>query len=210
MRYYLLLFSFYILGIDAMAQADTNTTKLSPAQDKRVRLGVKLGLNGANFNFNRGFPTMSLPVETTWKLGVAGGFMLQIPIVHKLFFKQEYLYSQMRGRASTIDKIYMFDYLSFPIMIKYDLLSNLSIVGGAQFDLLVKAKQQANGITSDITHDVEERSIGATAGVEYYVWQNVGFAARYMYGLNNIGIGQRSNVTEFKYESVQITTNIRF
>ena len=84
------------------------------------------------------------------------------------------------------------------------------MMAGPQFDLLVKAKQTTGGSTTDITHDTEERSIGITGGIEYRITPAVSICARYMHGFNHIGLGQRSNIQEFKYEMMQLTAAIHF
>ncbi len=105
---------------------------------------------------------------------------------------------------------YAFSYLSLPVLLKYNILPCFALLAGPQFDLLIQAKQRINGTSSDITHDTEERSVGATAGLEYYVVKNLSLTARYMYGLNHIGGRQRSAATEFEYQLVQFTTDIKF
>jgi hypothetical protein len=189
---------------------DAGPTKPLVEANQRVRFGAKLGLNVSNVNFNRGFPTPSVPVQTTWQAGFVGGGLLQVPIHNKFSFQQEYLYAQMQGKVKNTDTEYTFSYLSFPILFKYDVLKRISLLAGAQFDLLIDAHQKVGGVRASITHDVEERSIGATAGLEYSVLPKLSFTARYMHGLNNIGIGQRSAVTEFKYELVQLTADVKF
>jgi len=76
--------------------------------------------------------------------------------------------------------------------------------------LLINAKKKAGDTYSGITHDTEERNFGITAGFEYKVIDDISLNARYLSGLSHIGIGQRSNVKEFKIEQFQLTTGISF
>jgi opacity protein-like surface antigen len=180
------------------------------SQIAKVRFGAKIGLNISNTDFNRGVPAPIVPVDTKWKPGIAVGFLIQIPISKALSLQQEYLFSQMGGEIKNSGTEYKFSYLSLPLFMKYRFLSRFAVFAGPQLDLLIQAKQQVSGTNSDITHDTEERSVGAVAGVEYHVLRNMSFTGHYMHGLNHIGIGQRSDIMEFMYESVQFATEIKF
>ncbi|HEY8733586.1 MAG TPA: hypothetical protein VIL90_03405, partial [Puia sp.] len=67
-----------------------------------------------------------------------------------------------------------------------------------------------NGVNTNITHDVEERGIGLIGGLEFTILKSIFLSARYMQGLNHVGIGQRSYTKEFKYQVVNFTAGIRF
>ncbi|WP_324672717.1 outer membrane beta-barrel protein [Hymenobacter sp. GOD-10R] len=181
-----------------------------PGEKAAVRFGARLGANITNTNFNQGFPKPVVSVETTWKAGVMAGFFWQIPLRKNLFLQQEYLFSQMGGAEKSTGTTYQLRYLSLPLLLQYKPLSKLAFVVGPQFDLLLQAKERTNGTTTTITHDTEERSFGATAGLEFYITNGFSLQARYMQGLNHIGIGQRSDVQEFKHQMVQVATAIRF
>jgi len=176
----------------------------------KVRFGARLGANVTNTNFNQGFPRPAEPVATQWKTGVVGGFFWQIPLRKNLFLQQEYLFSQMGGAVKSTSTTYQLRYLSLPLLLQYRFVPKLALVAGPQFDLLLQAKQQVNGATTTITHDTEERSIGATAGLEFYLTNRLSLDARYMQGLNHVGIGQRSSVQEFKHQMVQVAAVVRF
>ncbi|WP_210519389.1 porin family protein [Hymenobacter terricola] len=207
MKHILLLLSL-ICCLAANSNAQESSKQFSPIE--KVRFGAKVGLNVSNTNFNRGVPPPVVPVGTKWKSGIAVGFLVQVPISRAFSLQQEYLFSQMGGEITDSGTEYKFSYLSLPLLLKYGLLSRFAVFAGPQFDFLIQAKQQVSGTSLDITHDTEERSVGATAGVEYYVLKNVSLTGRYMHGLNHIGIGQRSNITEFMYESVQVAAEVKF
>jgi hypothetical protein len=135
---------------------------------------------------------------------------VQIALPHRLALQQEYLFSQVRGEVSNGGAQYTLRYLSLPLLLKYTLVPRVAVVAGPQFDLLIQARQKVGSQTADITHDTEERGIGATAGVEVSLWKRLSLNARYLQGLNHIGIGQRSAVQEFKLQSIQLTLDTRF
>ncbi|OUJ73806.1 hypothetical protein BXP70_12575 [Hymenobacter crusticola] len=181
-----------------------------PTEKKAVRFGAKLGVNFANMNFNQGFPKPVTPIETTWKTGAVAGFFLQIPLLPKLSLQQEYLFSQLGAARTSTATTYRLRYLSLPLLLQYKVLPKLAFVAGPQFDLLLQATARTNGATTTITHDTEERSIGATAGLSFYITDHISLDARYLQGLNHIGIGQRSDVLEFKHQMVQVAAAVRF
>jgi opacity protein-like surface antigen len=198
------LLSSGALAANAQAPADAR-----PARKLPVSFGLRLGLNYSNTNFNLGEPKPVVPVETKWKTGFVAGGLVEIALNEHLALQQEYLYSQQSGEVTTGAR-YQLHYLSLPLLLKYRVLPRLAVVAGPQLDLLLKAQQEANGQTTTITHDTEERGFGATAGLEVTIWRSLGLSARYLQGLNHVGIGQRSAVQEFKWQSVQVAAEVRF
>ncbi|WP_188814902.1 porin family protein [Hymenobacter cavernae] len=195
----------------ATSTAAAPTAKQQAGTKPAVRFGAKLGLNVSNTNFNRGFPKPATSIETTWKPGAVVGLFVQVPFSQKLSLQQEYLFSQMGGKVKSTGTEYRFNYLSLPVLLKYSLTPRFGIALGPQFDLLLQAKQKINGASTTITHDTEERSISATAGAEFYVLDNLSLNLRYLYGLNHVGLSQRSgNPTEFKYEMAQLSATVTF
>lgn len=190
----------------ASAQAPADAP---PAHKLPVRFGLRLGLNYSNTNFNMGEPKPVVPIGTKWKTGFVVGALVEVGLSEHLALQQEYLYAQQRGEVRGGAR-YQLHYLSLPLLLKYRVLPRLAVVAGPQFDLMLKAQQELSGQTTDITHDTEERGLGATAGLEMSLWRNLGLSARYLQGLNHVGIGQRSAVQEFKWQSVQVAAEIRF
>jgi hypothetical protein len=94
--------------------------------------------------------------------------------------------------------------------LNYAISPAIAILAGPEAGLLIQAQSSKNGEKTNITHDVEERSIGLTGGLVVKIYKNIFFSIRYIQGLNHIGIGQRSDIKEFKYEAVNLTTGILF
>ncbi|TPG61746.1 porin family protein [Hymenobacter nivis] len=207
----LLLTVFFCSAASAAVAQPTAEQANYYARPTKVRFGAKVGLNLSNTDFNRGFPAPAVPVETSWRPGFAAGFTLQVPVGQRgLSVQQEYLFSQLGGRVSATGTTYTLRYLSLPLLLKYGVSRRLAVLAGPQADLLIQANQQVGGTTTDITHDTEERSVGATAGLEYFLGPRLSVTARYVHGLNHVGLGQRSAVTEFKFEAVQLSADVKF
>jgi len=174
------------------------------------RFGFMAGINLSNMNFNRGFPRPSAPLASAWKSGIMISFLVKVPLAKNLFLQPQYSYIQRRGADKSLETSYVVDYFSLPALLSYKISPHFSLLAGPQAEILIHAKATNNGITNTITHNVEERSIGALAGIEFRLSQNFFLTAHYMKGLNHIGIGQRQDVKEFQYDGVDLMAGIEF
>jgi opacity protein-like surface antigen len=198
-----------LLGGGSYAASGQASADAPPARKLPVSFGLRLGLNYSNTNFNMGEPKPVVPVDTKWKPGFVAGALVEVGLSEHLALQQEYLYAQQSGEIKNGAR-YRLQYLSLPLLLKYRVLPHLAIVAGPQFDLMLKAQQEVGGQTTDSTHDTEERGFSATAGLEVSILRNLSLSARYLQGLNHVGIGQRSAVQEFKWQSVQLAAEVRF
>jgi len=201
----LFLLYFCIISYTLSAQTD-----ISGSVKNLVSFGFKAGINVSNMNFNKGEPAPTTPIQASWKPDFALGLFMEVPVCNNLYIQPEYLYSQMAGEDKNSEEAYNMSYLSLPVLLKYKIGHKLAILAGPQFDLLIKAEQKNSAENSNITHDTEERSISAIAGLEFNLIKPLNLGVRYLHGFNHIGIGQRSAVKEFKYEAVQLSAAVKF
>jgi hypothetical protein len=68
------------------------------AQNQKVKLGVKAGLNLASLNFDES------ELNSSNKTGFTAGFMVEIPMAKNFSFQPELLYSQQGSETSFSDK----------------------------------------------------------------------------------------------------------
>lgn len=203
MRKYFLLTTLTMMALQlASAQGFNNEPEFK-------RFGFKAGANFSHMNFSRSVNSAAANIETSWKTGITIGFLMAVPITDNLSLQPEYLYTQTGGTVKSTNTAYKFSYLSLPVSLRYT-FNKFGISAGPQFDLLIDAKRSQNGTSTKITRDTEERSISFTGSIDYEVVPSFSICARYIYGFNNVGLGQRSNVQEFKYDMAQITACIRF
>jgi opacity protein-like surface antigen len=174
------------------------------------QFGFQAGAAFSNMNFNKGEPAPVVKIDPSWKAGFTFGLLMRVPLGNKGWLQPEYNYVQRKGTDKSIGTSYDLDYLSLPLLLHYKLCHRFSIYAGPQGELLVHATSNNNGVKTNITHDTEERSLAAVAGIECRVIQSFFLSARYLRGFNHIGIGQRSSVKEFKYEAVSIMAGIHF
>lgn len=166
--------------------------------------GLKFSLNISNTNFNKGRPKPAIPVETSWKTGFSGGVFLNIPLISSLSLQQEYLYTYLRSELKSDKVEYHLSYISLPILLNLKIKSRVSVVVGPQVDVLIQAKHHFNGQSSNIIHEVEERQIGVSAGASFKLSKSLHLGAKFIHGINHVGIRQTGNTKEFKLEQVQV------
>jgi Outer membrane protein beta-barrel domain len=172
--------------------------------------GFQAGINISNMNFNAGEPPPEVHADPSWKTGFTFGLQLRVPLSKKWILQPEYSFSQRNGSDRSIETSYMLNFFSLPILLNYQASPRFNLIAGPQFEILIDASSAENGMKTNITHDVEERGIGITGGLEFIVIKSFFLSAKYLQGLNHVGIGQRSNTKEFKYQSLMFTAGIRF
>ena len=173
--------------------------------------GFQAGANISNMNFNLGSTAPDTTIASSWKAGFTFGFILQIPLAKKFSLEPEYSFTRRYGADNSLGIDFRMDYLSMPVLVKYQFFERFALLAGPQFELLINARSTNRGENTDITHQVEERSVGIAAGLEVQIVRAFFVSARYIEGFNNIGIWQRaSDVKEFKYQLIIITAGIRF
>ena len=174
------------------------------------QFGFIAGTDISNMNFNAGFPTPAAPVEASWKSGINLGLLVHIPLGKNFSLQPEYHYVQRRGSDKSIGSAYRANYLSLPVLLIYSISPCFALLAGPQQELLITAKAINNEGSSNITHDMEERSFGVTGGFNLRIYRSFFLSARYLHGLNHIGIGQRSDIKEFKYQSASLSLEFDF
>lgn len=184
--------------------ADTAIQKLYESTSK-LRFGARLGLGVSNTNFNKGYPKPETRMDMAWKPSFSVGIILRVSVCNKLSVQQEYLYTHLKGEVESEGISYNLSYISLPVLFIYEAVPKLSFVLGPHFDLLVQAKEKYNVTNTDITHYIEERSIGGVIGISYRVSDAVHIDGRYQQSINQIGIRRGVLVKEFKAELLQIS-----
>lgn len=199
----LLLWGVALLGL-AVPKASAG-----PGRDSvTVSVGASGGTTLTRANFNRGFPRPAVPVSSAWAVGLTAGLWLRVALGRRWSFRQSYLYAEAGGMPQDVALRYRFRYLSLPAQLGYQLTPWLAVEAGPRFDLLLSARQSAPDAV--ITHDTEERHLGAMLSFRGRIGRRLGLGLHYVHGLSHVGLGQRSSVREFKHEWVSLTGDYRF
>lgn len=182
--------------------------ELRPKNENPVRFGYKMGMNLSNMNFNRGYSGVSVPLLQDWKTGYLLGLKMEIPLGGKFSLDQEYLYSRVGGEFQPLASTYVLDYLSLPLLLKYRFYPSFSFMAGPNFDLLIKGREVKSGQNLRITKMTEERNVGLNVGLSYRLAKHIELNVRFIQGINHVGIFQRSGRREFKWEVIQLSTEL--
>lgn len=195
-------------------------TVLASSLSFAQQFGVKAGLDLSDIS------NTSTAVDTKMKTGLYAGVTATFPITESYSIKPELVYNQMGaktdlydfggiiGQVSTTTKL---DYLSLPIMLQYNLPSNLYLEVGPEFSYMLSANQSLNTIitpSTNINMDYLNRfNVGAGVGAGLKINENLGINARYTFGLT--GIGKDGNVTDYflsnsKNNNLQVGLDFNF
>lgn len=188
-------FALMAIVFATTAQAQKTTTK-------NLTWGYKIGINCSNLRVEDG-------ANTDWKTGLATGLFFNVKLTNKLSLQPEALYSSM-GAKNVVNGSgsLRLNYFSLPVMIKYPVCKNLSVLAGPQIDMLIQAKTKSSSNQFDkVTNDYNESSFGFTGGAEWWPVHCFGFSARYIYGLNDVAGFDR---VEMKNQGVQLMSAVKF
>lgn len=175
-------------------------TLVQAQKTKNFSWGYKIGINGSNLRTENG--------SEDWKTGLATGLFFNVKLANNLSLQPEALYSSMgarnmNGGGSSL----RLNYFSLPVVAKYTICKNLSVLAGPQIDMLIQAKaKSSNNSFTKITDEFKESSFNLTGGVEYWPAKCLGFSGRYIYGLSNIALLGN----ELKNSGVQVMAAVRF
>ena len=167
------------------------------AQDHKVKLGIKAGLNITNLTYDES------ELNSSAKTGVTGGLMLEIPLTKNFSLQPELLYSQQGSKSSYSDpdvtnsnfkSTIKLNYLNTPVMLKYYVTKDLTLQAGPQIGILLKAnnKYEDNflGFENKESMNLKEYASGIDTSVNFglgYQFKQKYYAdARYNLSYSNI------------------------
>ena len=187
-----------VLGsLVSMAQESQSLKETSKTTPK-VTFGAKAGLNLANLT-----SSADLGDNKSMRTGLHIGAVAEITIDGKFSLQPEFLYSMQGAKYSEIDYDYYdyvykstikYDYISIPMMAKYYVSDDFSLLAGPQISFLVNAEEEwieSNDYDDDYgTDDLKSISssvdFGLNLGGEYKLENGLNFSARYNLGLTSI------------------------
>lgn len=187
-----------------------NNAIAQPLDNQNVRFGIRAGMNFSSMNFVDDSLPSEISNEATWKSGGVVGLFMIVPLYGSFYIQPEYLYSQMGGITKSPQTKFEYNYLSMPVFLRWQAGQRFSLLLGPQFDLLINAKQKNGESIEVITEELEDRSIGATFGVEISLGQSFLVGIRYMRGINEIDYFRIPENQEFKYEMLQVSIGYIF
>lgn len=176
------------------------------AQDQKVKLGIKAGLNMANLSVDES------ELNSSDKTGFTAGLMVEIPLAKKFSLQPELLYSQQGSKFSYSDaevsnsnfkSTIKLNYFNIPVMLKYYVTKGLSVQAGPQIGILLKSNNEYQdnflGYDNKENMNLKEYSSGIDTSVNFglgYQFRDK-FYADARYNLSYSNVFKESDVSYF-------------
>ncbi|MDP5199103.1 porin family protein [Flavobacterium sp. DG2-3] len=176
------------------------------AQDQKVKLGIKAGLNMANLSVDES------ELNSSDKTGFTAGLMVEIPLAKQFSVQPELLYSQQGSKFSYSDaevsnsnfkSTIKLNYLNIPVMLKYYVAKGLSVQAGPQIGILLKANNEYQdnflGYDNKENMNLKKYSSGIDTSVNFglgYQFRDK-FYADARYNLSYSNVFKESDVSYF-------------
>lgn len=184
---------------------------LAATATAQVKFGGKAGINLAKFSGK----SDGVSYKTDSKIGLHIGGLAEFPITKSFSVMPEINFDQLGGQESqdlgplgTIEAKYMLNYISVPVLAKYN-AGGLGIYAGPQIGLLVNAKGKVGNEKSDIKDQLKATDFSAIFGAEYNLPHGFFVSARYNLGLTKNNDQATSN-DYTRSRSITVGLGIKF
>lgn len=146
--------------------------------------GIKAGANFANQNVDMDGFDFSPKSRTSLHVG----FFATIMVSETFGIQPELLYNSVGSKIDIAgeDAISKINYLSIPVMLRYNPVPVFNIHVGPQFGFLLSAEDEYDGQSVDAKDDYKQLDLGLGLGAGVDLPMGIGLSARYVLGLSNI------------------------
>src|SRR5690349_13427001 len=168
MRRSILLFSFILIAF------------IAGAQRRAAQLGLKAGVNIANFNDDI--------YTRDARIGFHGGLLIHVPVKPKLAIQPEFVYSQQGAEFNNGKQ--KLDYLNIPFLFQFLVSNGFRLQTGPQIGVLVNSEFKSNnGVEVDNEGGFKKTDGAWVFGFSYLSSSGLGVDARYNLGISDISKG---------------------
>jgi len=146
--------------------------------------GFKAGLNFANQNFE----SDGFSINPDGRTSFHAGFFATINM-GTFGIQPELIYNSVGSKfdlGSSGEQITKIDYLTIPVMVRFNFAKIVNIHAGPNFGFLLSAKNEFDGDTEDIKDDLKGMDIGIGAGLGLDLPMGLTAGLRYNIGVSNI------------------------
>ena len=202
------------IGVFVAGAANAQSTSNSGA----VKFGIKAGGNYSNI-----IKTNDENFNTEFKPGLNAGLTVEIPIVSRLTFAPELMFSQKGYKhtgsflGSPTEYSVTTNFVELPILAKINATDKFSIVAGPQVSFLTsttekfKTGDQSSQNTVKQTNDNLKKSlVGGVLGFGYDVTQAVSLNGRYALDLQKNNENGTSETPVYKNQVFQLGLGFKF
>jgi hypothetical protein len=168
--------------------------------------GLKVGVNLANQKFESDGFSITPDSRTSFHVG---GFLTAM-ITESFGVQPEVLYNSVGSKfdISGSDVVQKFNYLSVPILLRYNPVPVFNLHAGPQFGILLSATQEFDGDSEDI-EDVKTLDLGLGFGAGLDLPMGLTASLRYTLGLSNIADTDDDDAT-MKNNVFQVSIGYKF
>lgn len=175
----------------------------SSKREEGIKLGIKGGLNIANFNGD--------VEDNVMRTSIHLGFVTEFIVSDKWSFQPEIMFSGQGFRSEDPAGFskQKFDYIIVPLLAKHYIADRLSIEAGPQVGFLVNATNRDNTGNTDI----EEQNIvdfGVDLGLGYELKNGVFFQGRYNLGITNVNGADNADTLKYTNSVFQFSVGVLF
>ena len=172
----------------------------SSKREEGIKIGFKGGLNASNF-LSSDIEEQS--IRTSFHIG----FVSEIVISDKASFQPELLFSSQGNVGPETKQKY--NYINVPLLVKYNVINNLSIDAGPQLGFLINSYSRGNNGNTDLTKQ-NFFDVAVGLGTTYTLKNNVFFQGRYNLGLLNVNAADNADVYKYQNSVLQLSVGYYF
>lgn len=188
------------------------------AQNSGVRFGAKAGANFSNI-----IKTGDDDFETEYKTGLHAGLFLEIPVIDRLSFAPELMYSQ-KGYKNTSDNILFgqteysvtTNFIEVPILAKIQASNSFSVHLGPQVSFLTSTTESFKQGSDEFRRTIQEDNdnlkkslFGGVVGVGFDLNPKLGLNARYALDFQENNENGTSETPVYKNQVFQVGLGLK-
>lgn len=158
----------------------------------QVSGGIKLGANFANQKVS----AEGLDFSPDSRTSLHGGVYLTLQLSDNFGIQPELLYNSVGHKMSmefmgqSFESVMKANYLSLPILVRYNPVDIFNIHAGPQLGFLMSAKYESDGESEDAKESYKGLDLGLGIGAGVDLPMGIGLTARYVLGLANVAEAQ--------------------
>jgi hypothetical protein len=164
--------------------------------------GLKLGMNLANQSISSS--EYGFTASPSFRPSIHAGGYLTIMLSEKLGVQPEVLYSG-QGYKQNGGTLAM-DYITVPVVVRYNFTSLFSVHLGPQIGVLMSAKAKQDSGDTDLKDSFKGSDVGVAAGVGIDLPMGVNFGFRFVKGFTNI----MEDSDEVKYKNYNLQFSVGY
>lgn len=208
----------FIFAIGLLSAGVANAQTEASTTGEGVKFGIKAGANLSNM-----IKTGDDDFNTEFKPGLHAGFFVDIPIVDRLSFAPEVVYSQ-KGYKRTGTSLLFGDteysvttnFIELPILAKINAAPGFNIFLGPQVSFLASSKTKFETENASFEQTIDEENddlrkslVGGVIGAGFDITPQLGINARYALDLQKNDNGN-SETPEYKNQVIQVGLGYKF